>query len=111
MGRPRKLTTVVWNDAHSTVDELNMDEIRGRHRPNVIHTMGYILMSDPVGVMIAGEWLPPEGGGDETFRNVTFIPRGMVISEARVGRKRKVPTKDLQPDSSGVQQNTPPTEG
>ena len=102
MGRPRKWVTVVWNDAHSTLDELSIDELRGRHRPNVIHTTGYVLISDDVGITIAGEWLPPEGGGDETFRNSTFIPRGMVVLEGTYGRKRKVPTKEVQPNPPPV---------
>lgn len=86
----KRLTVVVWNDAHATLDELNEQEIRKNHRPNVIHTSGYVVLSDAEGVSIAGEWLPANAGEEyETFRSITFIPRAMVVNEGKVTRGRK----------------------
>ena len=41
-------------------------------------------------MLIAGEWLPPSQDDEsEAFRSVTFVPRGMVISETAQPRPRK----------------------
>lgn len=85
----RRPSVVVWNDAHASLEEVAADEVAGRHKPSVIHTYGYIVRSDEVGVSIAAEWLPAENGGDETFRGVTFIPRGMVIEEHKARQPRR----------------------
>ena len=90
----RRPAVVVWNDAHAALDELSEDEIIARHKPTRIETYGYIVRSNELGVSIAGEWLPPDNGGDETFRGVTFIPRGMVVEE-RTRRRRPTPPKEV----------------
>lgn len=88
-GRP--FGRVVWNDAHTSTDqytELDID-----HKPAEVHTYGYILRSDDVGVTVASEWM---GDG---YRNVTFVPRGMVIREEllRLARMKK---KDAPPPTT-----------
>lgn len=86
----RRLAVLVWNDAHATPDQHNLDEALKLHAPAVIQTPGYILKSDEVGVLIAGEWLPPSLHDEgEAFRSITFVPRGMVISENAQPRPRK----------------------
>jgi hypothetical protein len=85
----RRLAVLVWNDAHATLDQLSLDDALKMHGPAVIQTTGYILKSDEAGVLIAGEWLPPRGDEGEAFRSVTFVPRGMVISETAQPRPRK----------------------
>jgi hypothetical protein len=87
----KRLSVVIWDDAHSTIDELDADGIRAGHRPNTVHTYGYIVVSDEKGVSIAGEWLPATQGED-TYRNITFILRSMVRQEGpAVKRARTKP--------------------
>jgi hypothetical protein len=83
------LSIVVWHDAHAIIDQHSIDEALQRHRPFVIQTVGYVLRSDEVGVLVAGEWLPSDGEDPEAFRNITFIPRGMVVTETAQPRPRK----------------------
>lgn len=110
----RKQALVIWHDAHSTRDELNMDEIKTRHKPSLVRTYGDILISDAVGVTIAGERLPDESAND-TFRNSTFIPRGMVVSEGVVKRAKKTstgtfnsPVRTDTQETGGTLRNVPP---
>ena len=89
----RKIVTVIWGDAHSNLDEMTLDEIRGGTHTNVIHTMGYVVNETPEMIVIAGEWLPARQGGDETFRNVTFIPKPWIIQQVkRRGKPSQSPT-------------------
>jgi hypothetical protein len=91
----KSMSILIWLDAHATLDELSADDVRGGHRPHPIHTFGYIVISDAEGVSIAGEWLPANNGGEDTYRSITFVPRAMVVSEAamhaRKPRKVRVP--------------------
>ena len=84
----KRQSLVIWNDAHANLDEVSESDILAAHRPHVIHTYGYVVRSDDTGVSIAGEWLPAGNGADETYRSVTFVPRGMVV-EVRPSRARK----------------------
>ena len=92
MKRP---AVVAWLDAHATLDEMSEQDIIGAHRPAHIETVGYIVRSDETGVSIAGEWLPAANGGDETYRSVTFVPRGMVIEERPARRRKKAPSPEV----------------
>jgi hypothetical protein len=85
----KSFSIVRWNDAHATLDQLDDNDIKRGHRPHIIETYGYIVQSDEVGVSIAGEWLPPADGDEyEAYRAVTFVPRGMVVTEGPIqGRK------------------------
>ena len=85
----RRLAVLIWNDAHATLDQHSLDEALKLHRSAVIQTTGYILKSDESGVLIAGEWLPQAGDEGEAFRSITYVPRGMVISETQQPRPRK----------------------
>ena len=92
----KRQSVVVWNDAHGSLDEVSESDVDGRHRPHVIHTYGYIVRSDEIGVSIAPEWLPAIDGADQSYRGVTFIPRGMIIEERpkRRHKKEKEPAQD-----------------
>ena len=96
-GKGRRPAILIWLDAHATLDELGEDEITGQHKPSRIETVGYILISDETGVSIAGEWLPASNGGDETYRSITFVPRGMVLEE-RMSRRKKKPAESAPRD-------------
>ena len=89
----RRIAVLTWNDAHAASDQNSLDEALKLHHPAVVQTTGYILKSDDVGVLIAGEWLPPSQADEsEAFRSITFVPRGMVISETAQPRPRKKKT-------------------
>jgi hypothetical protein len=96
---------VTWNDAHADLDEVNLDEVRAGHHPTIIRTTGYIILSDEAGVSIAGEHIPNNQGGDDTFRSVSFIPRGMVISEqsfSMITTRKKRERKAAATEQSGA---------
>lgn len=86
----RRIAVLIWNDAHAAPDQNSIDEALKLHHPAVVQTTGYILKSDEVGVLIAGEWLPPSQAEEsEAFRSITFVPRGMVVTETQQPRPRK----------------------
>ena len=96
----KKMSVVVWNDAHATLDQLTFDEIKAKSKPHVIHTYGYIVISDESMVAVAGEWLPPDFGDEDSYRSLTFIPRGMVVSETGLTAKRVRKPKEVTPSTS-----------
>lgn len=72
--KPYPIVIVSWNDAHSTTDTVD-------HSPKRQHTVGFLLRNDKAGVSIAAE--TGEEKGDDV-RDVTFIPRGMVVKVRRL---------------------------
>lgn len=87
-----KLTRVEvrWEDAHGSDGTLSAHEID--HKPYVFTTLGYLVRSDEVGVSVASEV-----GDDGKFRDVTFIPREMVIKETVSPKQRKKPSNETNP--------------
>ena len=71
-----------WNDAHGSSGTISDHEIE--HKPYVYTTVGLKVRSDEVGVSIAFEQ-----GEDGRWRDITFIPRLMVIDEYSLGRLRR----------------------
>lgn len=74
---------VLWDDAH--VDNSDLFESDIKHAPARMHTSGWIIRSDAVGISLAQEWSP----GDGAYRTVTFIPRPMVVEEIKLNLSRK----------------------
>lgn len=78
MLRMTKLPLVVvrwidaWGDMTTAVD---MAEALRAHKPEVVTTLGYVLVDDAEGIQLAGEICD-----DGTYRARSFIPRGMVKS-------------------------------
>jgi hypothetical protein len=84
MSKPKyHFGTVVWHDAHASLDEFSEDEIKKNHKPTLIETRGWILLSDDLGVTYASEWLDES----QTWRGVGFVPRGMVVSETKKAKR------------------------
>ena len=77
-----ELYAVTWADAHGSDGTLQVHEID--HKPYVYTSVGYLLRTDEVGVSIASE-----RGEDGKFRDITFIPRAIVIEEFSLGKLRK----------------------
>lgn len=84
------ITIVRWEDAHGSDGTISAHEVD--HKPYVFSTVGYLVRSDEIGVSVASEQ-----GEDGKFRDVTFIPRKMVLSEQPVTglskRRKKVIAK------------------
>lgn len=81
VGKPQK-AEVTWEDAHGSDGTISSHEVD--HTPYVYTTLGYLVRSDEIGVSVAHEI-----GEDGRFRQVTFIPRKMVLKETVYPRKRR----------------------
>jgi hypothetical protein len=77
-----ELYAVVWDDAHGSDGTLAAHEID--HKPYRYTTVGFFVKSDAVGVSIAFE-----RGEDGKFRDITFVPRSIVVEEFSLGRLRR----------------------
>jgi len=92
------LGIVEWHDAHSpgSTEVVTAEEIHKVHHPLLMTTVGWILADDAVGITIAGEWC-----GDHEYRNVTFIPRVLVVNvrAVRAPKKKKGTTVAPLPES------------
>ncbi|HVI42770.1 MAG TPA: hypothetical protein VM577_19355 [Anaerovoracaceae bacterium] len=71
-----------WNDAHGSSGTLADHEIE--HKPYVYTTVGFKVRTDDIGVSIAFEQ-----GEDGRWRDITFVPRAMVIEEYSLGELKK----------------------
>src|SRR3990167_3447767 len=76
------LHLVCWLDAHGSTGTMEAHEVE--HKPYGFTTVGFLVRSDDVGVSIASEV-----GEDGKYRDVTFIPRGMITSERPLPRPTK----------------------
>lgn len=68
------LVVVAWDDAWTDENSVTLDNVRASHKPIRVHTIGWLLLDDDVGVSIANEYY------DSTYRGRTFILRSMVRS-------------------------------
>lgn len=92
------LVLVTWNDAWVRGEEpVTMADVAASHKPMVIHTLGWLLRDDEMGVSIANE----NYAEDATYRGRTFIPRVMVesVTHFTLGKKRakKIKTPEALP--------------
>lgn len=71
-----------WADAHGSDGTLQPHEID--HKPYVYTTVGFLVRTDNIGVSISFE-----KGEDGKFRDITFVPRAIVIEEFSLGRLKK----------------------
>lgn len=83
-----ELYAAIWADAHGSDGTLQVHEID--HKPYVYTTVGFFVKSDEVGVSIAFE-----RGEDGKYRDITFIPRAIVLDEFSLGKFKK-PIKRLK---------------
>jgi len=94
---------VEWEDAHGSDGTISAHEID--HKPYVYTTVGFLVRSDEIGVSVAFEQ-----GEDGKFRDITFVPRKMIVREFPIspkkvsrGPKRSHPKPDFNVES-GIQQ-------
>lgn len=76
-----------WADAHGSDGTLSAHEID--HKPYIYTTVGFLVKTDEIGVSISFEQ-----GEDGKFRDITFVPRQIVLDEYSLGElKRPKPRK------------------
>jgi hypothetical protein len=68
------LVLVEWLDASTDNEPITTESVDGVHRPMVMHTLGWLLKADDIGVTVVNEYY------DSTYRGRTFIPAGMIVS-------------------------------
>lgn len=67
------LVLVEWLDAWVRADvPVTLEDVGQSHKPEIIHTLGWILRDDEAGISLANEFY------DDTYRGRTFIPRAMI---------------------------------
>lgn len=90
-----ELYVCVWNDAHGSSGTIATHEIE--HKPYVYTTVGFKVLSDEIGVSIAFEQ-----GEDGRWRDITFVPRAMIVEEYSLGelKKPRAKRKSARPDKS-----------
>lgn len=71
------MVLVSWNDAYSpaATEEFNATDLSQLQKPIPIVTSGWLIHEDDVRLIVGGEW-----AGDDSFRNVTVVPRGMMTN-------------------------------
>ena len=90
--KPHRLVVVKWRDAHGTREENNYDLTLKAHKPAIYYTAGVLVHSDDVGVTVSQDLGVPLGDDEEvSYRQRSFIPRGMVDEERIVGPVVKKP--------------------
>ena len=80
------LVCVIWDDAHGSDGTLAAHEID--HKPYRYTLVGFLVKSDAAGVSVAHE-----RGDDGKFRDITFVPRVIVVNEYSLGSLKKIPKK------------------
>jgi hypothetical protein len=90
MGRPivanpnYPLAIISWHDAWVDESPVDASTVGFDHSPKLIHTIGWVLKSDAVGITVVNEFY------DDTYRGRTFIPAAMIVSvqEFTLSKKR-----------------------
>lgn len=77
-----ELYACTWADAHGSDGTLHAHEID--HKPYVYTTVGFLIKTDEIGVSIAFE-----RGEDGRYRDITFVPRAIILDEFSLGVLRK----------------------
>jgi hypothetical protein len=83
------LALVIWRDANTDgTDVLQKDTVSAYHKHTLVHTLGWIMKEDDVGITLVTEFY------DEFYRGRTFIPRENV---AEVVRYKLAKTREKKP--------------
>ena len=82
-----------WTDAWGDpAGDATFENVRDKHKPAQMQTVGWLLWEDEIGVSIFNERDTEDG----SYRGRTFIPKGMVqtIDDYPPKRKRRPKIKD-----------------
>lgn len=97
------LVVVEWDDAWIDGNEpITLSEVHVQHKPKVIVTLGYLLLSNAEGISVAAEYYKDE----DVYRGRTFIPRALVKSckpykLTKPRRKKKEGNESKGPEVAG----------
>lgn len=89
------LAAVVWEDAHHSLEEYTVDEVkRNFHKPIVTTNYGLLIEDNERGVTLTSE---EDVDGD--IRHVFFIPRKMIVEVVDFGppKRPKRPKPKVEP--------------
>lgn len=90
------LYILVWEDAwKESTAEITLLDVKDKHKPSTINTVGWLLLSDEKGVSIANE-----DTGDGVYRGGTFVPSGMIKSLKKYKAPRNRRTIKPKPEVS-----------
>lgn len=94
------LVLVHWKDAWTNELGVTVEDVGASHKSMDVHTLGWLLKDDEIGVSLANEYF------DDQYRGRTFIPRGMVVSVVphvlhlpRKPREKKQRAPEPQPEA------------
>jgi hypothetical protein len=73
IGANLPLVLVEWLDANTDNEPVTEDNVSSVHRPYVIHTLGWVLQHDDIGITLCNEFYL------DSYRGRTFIPAGMIV--------------------------------
>jgi hypothetical protein len=81
------LVEVVWADAWGEADdEVSLDDVASTHTPTIMHTVGWLVHQDEIGVSIFNE----KYASRPSYRGRTFILASMVKSiTPLLGQKKR----------------------
>ena len=75
MAKDLKLVVLEWMDAWTKGEaSVTLADVGALHHPEPITTIGWVLMHDDTGIMLANEWY------SDGYRGLTFVPAGMISS-------------------------------
>lgn len=91
------LVLISWNDAYSpaSTEEFNAADLSLLQKAIPIVTSGWLIYEDDARLIVGGEW-----SGDEDFRNVTVVPRGMMTKIEFIRKPHKRVPKAVAEASS-----------
>mgnify|MGYP001572385386 FL=1 len=88
----KRLVIVTLTDANTdSEDVVNDDSIDRLHKPTIVHTLGWVMRDDDVGITVCTEYY------DHAFRGRTIIPR--VCINSVTDYKLSKPPKPRKPKS------------
>ena len=112
-GNDLPLVICTWGDAWSDpTGTVTIKEVRDRHKPEIVHTIGWLLLADEEGVSLVNEYCE-----DGDYRGRTFIPAAMVrslsyYSLSQPRKRRSVPQREPErAGSAGDHQAQDPSSG
>ena len=79
MSKNMTFVLVEWNDAHSYDDFATEEEMKLRHTPRKVHSIGLQFLRNAEGITLLRDY-DDHGEGD----GVLFIPRGMIVKVTRL---------------------------
>ena len=90
---------VRWLDAHTDTQRQiwSLEELQD-HNPLVVETVGWVLVESPKGITLGQERITGEDGSF-SYRNVGFIPKGMIVGVFPLVPRSQRP-KSLYPNPS-----------